>query len=250
MKLLTIAAAATVMASLGWAADLQQRDVDIKAPDGTNLKGTYYSSGRRGPAMLLLHQCNMDRHAWDGLAKDLAESGFHVLTFDFRGFGQSGGGRPADAAERRAQVQQKWPGDVDAAYAFLMNQKNIDKSEIAAGGASCGVTQASDLASRHHEVKALMLLSGSASDAAKAYLAATPSIPVFGAASQGDTNAAKGIKEAVESSKNPHSDLKLYPGTEHGVPMFAKHSGLEPTIVSWLKMQVAGAGETHSHSSN
>ncbi|HUI79837.1 MAG TPA: hypothetical protein VLY24_18050 [Bryobacteraceae bacterium] len=122
-----------------------------------------------------------------------------------------------------------------------MDQKGVEKTHVAAGGASCGVGQASDLATRHHEIKALMLLSGGASDAAKAYLAASPTVAVFGAASEGDTNAAKGIKEAVEASKSAQSKLKLYPGTEHGVPMFAKNSELEPMIVKWLKAEVAGS---------
>ena len=62
--------------------------------------------GRSGPAMLLLHQCNMDRHAWDGLAKDLADAGVHVLTLDFRGFGESGGDRlPFGEALRTAGIR-------------------------------------------------------------------------------------------------------------------------------------------------
>jgi dienelactone hydrolase len=209
-----------------------QKAVDIKTADGTNLKASYFSPGRPGPAIALLHQCNMDRHAWDGLAKDLSAAGFHVLTLDFRGYGESGGER---------SQRDKWPGDADAAYAYLLSQKDVDKTRVAAGGASCGVTQSSDLAARHPEVKALMLLSGSASDSAKSYLAAHPAIPVFGAASDGDTNAAKGIKEAVESSKNHNSTLKIYSGTEHGVPMFAKNAELEPMIVNWLKTQLATA---------
>ena len=90
-----------------------------------------------------------------------------------------------------------------------------------------------------------MLLSGQASDAAKAYLTATPAIPVFGAASDGDTSAAKGINEAVAASKNPHSTIKIYSGTEHGVPMFAKNAELEPMIVTWLKTQLAPPGGSH-----
>ena len=249
MKLLTLVAAATLCTSLGWTAEIQKKDVDIKAPDGTNLKGSYFSPGRSGPAMILLHQCNMDRHAWDGLAQDLASAGFHVLTVDFRGYGDSGGGRPADAAERRKVVQEKWPGDVDAAYAFLTSQKGVDQARLAAGGASCGVTQSSDLAARRHEIKALLLLSGNTTDATRAYLTSNTALPVFGAASDGDTNAAKGIREAVAASKNPHSMVKIYAGTEHGVPMFAKNSELEPMIVTWLKAQVAGHGG-HEHSTN
>jgi dienelactone hydrolase len=243
MKKLVIAAALTL--AVGLSAEVQKKDVNIPAPDGVNLKGTYFSTGRTGPAMLLLHQCNMDRHAWDGLATDLVNNGFNVLTIDFRGFGESGGEKFTDPAQRRASMQEKWPGDVDAAYAFLTSQKGVDQTRIAAGGASCGVTQSSDLATRHQEIKALMLLSGMASDAAKAYIATNASLPVFGAASEGDTGAARGIREAVAASKDPKSTLKIYPGTEHGVPMFAKNPDLEPMIVAWLKAQVSAVGGTH-----
>jgi dienelactone hydrolase len=243
MKTLLIAAALTFAAGLS--AEVHKKDVDIKAPDGVNLKGTYFSAGRPGPAMLLLHQCNMDRHAWDGLAQDLAGNGFNVLTIDYRGFGESGGEKFTDPAQRRASMQEKSPGDVDAAYAFLTSQKGVDQTRIAAGGASCGVTQSSDLATRHPEIKALLLLSGVASDAAKAYIATNASLPVFGAASEGDTGAAKGIREAVAASKDPKSTVKIYPGTEHGVPMFAKNPDLEPMIVAWLKAQLSGAAGTH-----
>jgi dienelactone hydrolase len=242
MKALAIAAALACVAGLS-AAEVQKKDVDIKAPDGVNLKGTYFSEGRPGPGMLLLHQCNMDRHAWDGLAQDLASNGFHVLTVDFRGFGDSGGSKSTDPGTRAAN-RNKWPGDVDAAFAYLLKQKGVDGSRIAAGGASCGVTQASDLATRNHEVKALLLLSGMASDAAKTYIADNTSLPVFGAASAGDTRAAQGIREALGASKDPKSTLKILEGTEHGVPMFAKHPDLEPMIVAWLKTQLSVAGGT------
>ena len=244
MKTLAIAIAATLAFAAGLSAEVQKKDVDIKTPDGVNLKATYFSAGRPGPAMLLLHQCNMDRHAWDGLAADLAGNGFNVLTVDYRGFGESGGSKSTDP-DTRAANRQKWPADVDAAFAYLTFQKGVDQSRVAVGGASCGVTLSSDLAARHHEIRALMLLSGMASDAAKAYIASNPSLPVFGAASEGDTGAAKGIQEAVAASKDPKSVIKIYGGTEHGVPMFAKNPELEPMIVQWLKAQLSPAGGTH-----
>jgi dienelactone hydrolase len=243
MKLLAIAAMLALASGLS--AEVQKKDVDIKAADGVDLKGTYFSAGRSGPAMLLLHQCNMDRHAWDGLAEDLANNGFHVLTVDFRGFGESGGSKSTDP-DTRAAERKKWPSDVDAAYDYLMKQNGVDQLRIAVGGASCGVTQSSDLAARHHEIRALMILSGQASDTAKAYIASDTSLAVFGAASAGDTNAAKGIREAEGASKDPKSVLKIYEGSEHGVPMFAKNAELEPMIVRWLKAQLSSTtGGTH-----
>jgi len=237
MKAPAIAIAAALAVAAGLSAEVQKKDVDIKAPDGVNLKATYFSAGRTGPAMLLLHQCNMDRHAWDGLAADLATNGFNVLTIDNRGFGESGGSKSTDP-DTRAAERKKWPADVDAAYTYLTSQKGVDQSRVAVGGASCGVTQSSDLATRHHEIRALLLLSGMASDAAKAYIASNPSLPIFGAASEGDTGAAKGISEALAASKDPKSVIKIYAGTEHGVPMFAKNPDLEPMIVAWLKAQL------------
>ena len=245
MRSIPLGVAAMLTMATVVSAGSQKKDVDIKATNGVNLKGTYFSADRSGPAMLLLHQCNMDRHAWDGLARDLADAGINVLTFDFRGYGESGGDKLTDPAARRAVTLEKWPGDVDAAYAYLLTQKGVDKSRVAAGGASCGVMQSSDLATRHHEIKTLVLLSGTASDAARTYITQTAALAVFGAASEEDQAPAAGIKAAVEASKNSQSMIKIYGGKEHGVPMFAKNPELEPMIVSWLKTQVLSKGQTH-----
>ena len=67
------------------------RKVDLKAADGTKLALTYYASERPGPGILLLHQCNRDRSSWNALAEELATKGFHVLTLDYLGYGDSGG---------------------------------------------------------------------------------------------------------------------------------------------------------------
>lgn len=233
MKIFAILAALACAAGLS--AAVQKKDVEIKGADGVTLKGNYFSSGRRGPAILLIHQCNMDRHAWDGLAADLAAGGISVLTYDNRGFGESGG--------TKAQREQ-WPSDVEAAYATLLAQKGVDPTRIAVGGASCGVAMSSDLAARHPEIKALLILSGRASDEAKVHIASDKELAVFGAASADDSGPAQGIREAVGASKNPKSVVKIYEGTAHGVPMFAKHSELEPMIVAWLKAQLSASGGT------
>jgi hypothetical protein len=64
--------AASLSLWLGATAVAQQppapRVVDITASDGTNLKATYFSAGKPGPGVLLLHQCNRQRKVWDDLA--------------------------------------------------------------------------------------------------------------------------------------------------------------------------------------
>jgi dienelactone hydrolase len=212
----------------------RKQDIEITTGDGIILKGTYYTPLKPGPGVLLLHQCNMDRKSWDGLATDLTNAGLHVLTVDYRGFGESGGERITDPQQRRVAMTERWPLDVEAALAILLGQSGIDKSRIAVGGASCGVTQAVTLASRRREIKALVLLSGNAGDTGNAYLAATQGVAVFGAASQEDTTAAEAIKGSLAASRNPANTLKMYSGAGHGVPMFAKEPDLQPAIVSWL----------------
>jgi dienelactone hydrolase len=164
------------------------------------------------------------------------------LTVDWRGFGDSDG--KADTAAGREAIRQKWPSDADTMFAYLLAQEGVDKSHVALGGASCGVRQSSDLAARHREVKTLIELSGTATDTTKAYIAQTSSLAIFGAASEGDTASAKGIQDLVAASKNPQSKVKIYAGTEHGVPMFAKNPELEPMIVSWIKAQLLPKGGT------
>src|SRR2546421_711018 len=57
-------------------------DVDIKKPDGTILKGTYFAAGKSGPSALLFHQSNRTRKSWDDVARQLAAAGINVLTVD------------------------------------------------------------------------------------------------------------------------------------------------------------------------
>ena len=66
------------------------RVVDLKAPDDTVLKASYFPAAKPGPGVLLVHQSNRTRDSWDGLARQLAAAGINTLTLDMRGFGESG----------------------------------------------------------------------------------------------------------------------------------------------------------------
>ena len=49
--------------------------LDLTATDGIKIKVSYFSSGKPGAGVLLLHQCDHDRKIWDGLAQQLAAAG-------------------------------------------------------------------------------------------------------------------------------------------------------------------------------
>ena len=133
------------------------RVVDLAATDGTKLKATFFSSGKPGPGVLLLHQCNLQRKGWDGLATQLAAAGISVLTLDYRGYGDSEGKAPKDLppAEGAKVLNEKWPSDVDVAFNYLVSQPGVDPHVAGAGGASCGHCRHTQAYSRPNASRAL-----------------------------------------------------------------------------------------------
>src|SRR4029453_4172578 len=107
--------------------------------------------------------CNTTRQSWDPVGRQLAAAGIHALALDYRGFGERAGERFDQQAPQGGQrgMEEKGPGDVDAALASLVSQPGVDKIRIGAGGGSCGVNQAVQTARRHAEVQSLVLLAGS-----------------------------------------------------------------------------------------
>src|SRR5713101_4818701 len=107
------------------------RVIDLKASDGTILKATYFAAAKSGPGVLLLHQCNRQRKVWDDLAQNLAAAGIHVLTLDYRGFGESEG-KPFASLQpfEAAQDIEKRPGDVDVALQYLESQPGVQRDAI------------------------------------------------------------------------------------------------------------------------
>ena len=57
-----------------------KKEVTIPADDGFSLKGTFYSAGKVGPGLLLLHQCNADRQIYDTLGTMLSVAGYNATS--------------------------------------------------------------------------------------------------------------------------------------------------------------------------
>jgi hypothetical protein len=65
----------------------QRAEVWFEAADGTRLSGVVLGQGRTG--VILTHQRWFNLCSWMPFARNLAEQGYRVLAFDFRGFGAS-----------------------------------------------------------------------------------------------------------------------------------------------------------------
>lgn len=212
--------------------------VDLTAADGVHLKATYFA-GKPGPGILLLHQCNQTRTAWQGLAERLASTGFNVLTMDYRGFGESGGA-PFDKMTPQEQgklVNEQWPADIDVALKFLSSQQGVKPEVTGVGGASCGVNQSIQAARRHPEVKSLVLLSGGTDREGRQFLQKSPALPIFIASADDDSN---GIVSQIMDwlhgmAANPGNRFVRYPTGGHGNEIFAERKELPGMIVDWFE---------------
>jgi dienelactone hydrolase len=215
------------------------RDVDITAPDGLKLKATYYKAAKPGPAVLLLHMCNSNRKAWEPVAAQLSAEGINALTLDYRGYGESEGER-IDFRKDPQKLQQvqntKWPGDIEAAYAWLLAQGGVDKTRIGAGGGSCGVGFAVQVARRHPEVKSLALLAGPTNGAGLQFLRQNPWLPIFTAAAaddEFDSHAPQNMQWLAELPGNPRNKFVGFKDGKHGTEIFGPHPELPREIVTW-----------------
>jgi pimeloyl-ACP methyl ester carboxylesterase len=191
--------------------------------------------------------CNSNRGAWTAFAQAAAARGFHVMTLDYRGFGESEGQPFAPGPEQQQTIRDKWPGDVDAAFDFLVSRPGVDKTRIGAAGGSCGVNQAMQLARRHpDQVKTVVLLSGGVEPNAREYIRRTPSFPILAVASIDDGNIVQTMKWIESWSSNPASKYVEYKAAGHGTDMFAKESGLQPMMLEWFDAHVARSTPTTS----
>ena len=178
--------------------------VPITATDGVQLVGHLY--GTRGPGIVLAHMYPADQRSWTATAEELARSGYRVLTFDFRGYGESGGGKDIAAIDR----------DMEGAYRYLVGRKI---RPIVLAGASMGGTAALIVASRV-PVAAVVTLSAplafqglDATDAAKRVQA-----PKLLIAAEGDEPAAAAVARLLALAPEP-KEPRLFPGAAHGTEL-------------------------------
>src|SRR5438034_5271263 len=123
--------------------------VSFPTEDGALIYADVYGTSDRG--VVLAHGGRFTKESWKPQAEQLARAGFHVLAFDFRGFGQSHG--PGDSDMFTAPMQF----DVLAAVLYL--RKNGAKTVAVIGG-SFGGSAAADAssASQPGEINRLILL--------------------------------------------------------------------------------------------
>jgi pimeloyl-ACP methyl ester carboxylesterase len=84
--------------------------VTFETSDGVTLGGTLFGTG--DTAVVFSHMFSTDQTSWHPFAQTVADLGYLALTYDFRGYGASGGSQDIPAIDQ----------DVRAAYDFARAQ--------------------------------------------------------------------------------------------------------------------------------
>jgi len=128
-----------------------------------------------------------------------------------------------------------WPRDFDSALEYLESQPGVVRAKVGAGGASCGVNNSIQLARRHSEIQALMLLSGPTDRAGRLFLQSS-ALPIFVSAADDDEfgNMVEPMQWWFSLSLNSASRFEHYATGGHGADMFAVHKELIDLIAEWF----------------
>lgn len=115
---------------------LKYETIDFKSADGTALHGWFIPAKNKAPqgakgTIVFSHgnAGSVGHHL--GFCVWLAEAGYNVIMYDYRGFGKSGG-----TVDRRGMID-----DVKAAFAYAAKRPDIDPEKLVSYGHSLGGAQ-------------------------------------------------------------------------------------------------------------
>lgn len=141
----------------------EPQKISFNASDGYWIHADYYgpmSKYNAGPIVILLHDFERDRSAWQPLIAPLREAGFIVLALDLRGHGRSA---TSDTRERVAQRDPQLFRDIQldlrGAYYWLSQQEGLDRARFAIVGSGIGANLALQYAVRDRSIDVIVCLS-------------------------------------------------------------------------------------------
>ena len=238
-----VAAAAFLLFGVGCragATDAPQagsRPVVFHASDGTRLEGRVFGSGTVG--VVLAHMFPADQRSWWPFAGTLADDGYRVLTFDFRGYCPGGNAGCSGGSKDIPKISQ----DVVAAASYL---RNAGATRVMLVGASMGGT-ASLLAAAQPEVdpSAIVTLSAPLSfegltiDPTTLQNVPAPKLFIAGT---GDATAAQAAQQLYDQALGSRR-VEIVPADDHGTDLLTGTRGeeVQKLITNYLE-QFRGGG--------
>ncbi|HEX4947625.1 MAG TPA: alpha/beta fold hydrolase [Blastocatellia bacterium] len=206
-----IVALTLTVTALGGTSSGAPEHVSIATQDGGIVFADVYGSGERG--VILAHGGRFTKESWALQAQTLAQAGYRVLAFDFRGFGQSPR-VPKDAAP---------PLDVLAAVRYL-RQSGAKTVAVIGGSFGGGAAADATIAAAPGEIDRLVLLGTGGGDGPTEKLKGRLLFIVGRDDTSGDGLRLPGIRGQYEKAPQPKK-LVLIESSAHAQFLFAtKHS--------------------------
>ncbi len=215
--------------------------VEFTTHDGVKIIGDYVDAGVTSPQVLLLHMMPSTRQSWGGFAQKLKDAGYSSLAIDLRGHGESvyKNGTRIDYQQFSDGEHQETRGDVDAALAWLQEEKNGTLTRIAVVGASIGANLAVDALVRYPALPAAALFSPGLDYRGVLTLPAVGSLrtgqSLFLAASNDDSYSLETIR-ALYDAAHVAKDKRELRNAGHGTTMCEREPAIMEDITNWLKI--------------
>jgi dienelactone hydrolase len=190
-------------------ADQAQETVSIPTSDGGVIFADLYGQGARG--LVLAHGGQFNKESWRPQAQQFAVAGFHVLAFDFRGYGKSHGPGQADIFTAPLEL------DVLAAVRYL---HSVGAKTVSVVGGSLGGGAAGDASIRSApgEIDRIVFLGSSPNGPADKVKSASLFL-VARDDTSGDGPRLPGIRAQFEKAPEPKK-LVILDGSAHAQFLF------------------------------
>lgn len=188
---------------------IAQTTVSFPTEDGGEIFADIYGKGTK--AVVLAHGGRFNKESWQKQARILADAGFLVMAFDFRGYGKSHG--PGDSAPMDAPLHL----DVLAAVRYL-HKAGAKTVSIVGGSMGGGAAADASIASQPSEIDRLVLLGASPNGPAEKIKSPILFIVARDDAS-GDGPRLPGIQKQYEQAPQP-KELIILDGSAHAQYLF------------------------------
>lgn len=244
-------------------AEAADKEVSFKTEDGWTIYGLLSAPENapgRLPVVVLLPSIEHDRAAfgiyrdpgpgrpqYPGIAPVIAARGVATLTLDLRGRGRSTGKKEMHSFS--PEEMSKVYLDVRAALDFISSRPELDPSRTAIVAAGTSAEAAVMAGIGDKRIRAISMLSGRLSEAAKTRIASNPEMPLLFIVSSEDRPGFGDMTEAYFLSKNRESDIEVFEGLGIGTWMlsmfrqkFPNDTPLHKRIGDWVADQILSTG--------
>ena len=179
------------------------------ASDGAALRGHLFGSGDRW--VILSHMFPDDQTAWYSFAGQLSARGYHVLTYDFRGYGESQGNKQINLIDR----------DLTGAVAFVRRQH---PRRVVLLGASMGGT-ASIIVASEEPVDGVIALSAPTAFRGLDASGVAVGVPSLFISAEEDDDNQLSARAFFDQATGEDRSLDIVKGSSHGIHLLDSPEG-------------------------